>query len=326
VGETSRARKSTALNQIRNLFRMVDADFMSTQIIAGFGSGEALIDDLAESPDKRLWLCEHEFSRVLIVAQRDGSILSHIIRQGWDGDRIQVRTRKKRSVADGAHLAVIGLITQDELRANLSKSDIANGFLNRFLIVCQRRSQLLANGGRLDVREAGQLARRVNWRINKAKSVGEVTRSPKAELLWEKLYKQMADDDPGGLLGAVVARPEAQVLRLSVAYALTYGSAVIKTYHLHAARAMWSYCRDSAAYVFGRGTIAETIYAGVLQAGSSGLSKTKIHGLLGNRCRAIEIDSALRMLEREGLIKITTNSRRGGRPQTRVTVIDTTEM
>jgi hypothetical protein len=32
VGKTARARKSTAFNQIRNLFFAVDSDFMSTQL------------------------------------------------------------------------------------------------------------------------------------------------------------------------------------------------------------------------------------------------------------------------------------------------------
>ena len=45
-------------------------------------------------------------------------------------------------------------------------------------------------------------------------------RSPEAEELWASWYMAL-DDDVSGMYGAVTARAEAQVLRLSVAYALT---------------------------------------------------------------------------------------------------------
>ena len=321
VGDTARARKSTAFHQIRRLLRLVDPDFIDTRVLSGFGSGEAIIDDVAESPDKRLWLCEHEFSRVLVAAGREGSILSHIIRQAWDGDRLQVRTRKKSVVADSSHLSVLGHITLDELRANLGSTHATSGFLNRFLFACVSRSQLLPSGGRLEDTDLKKLALLVGKRLKETKNITDVTRSEKAERLWERHYEEMANDNPGGLLGAIVARSEAHLLRLSVVYALTDGSPIIKTQHLRAAWAMWSYCRESAAYVFGRGIVADTILAALVQKGDLGLSKTGIHNLFGRHSTAQDIDSALNLLEREDLIEMTQLQGKG-RPQTRVRLID----
>jgi len=318
VGDTARARKSTAFYQIKKLFGSADPDFIASRVLSGFGSGEALIDDVAESPDKRLWICEHEFSRVLVAAGREGSILSHIFRQAWDGDRLEVRTRKKRAIADTAHVAVLGHITLEEFRANVRDTDAASGFLNRFLIVCARRSQILPSGGQMDDGEFNSLTRQINLALSKARGIEEVTRSQKADKLWDRLYREMGDDLPGGLLEKVVARSEAQVLRLSAAYALTDSSPLIKLQHLRAAWAMWSYCRDSAAYVIGRGVVADTIYIGLVNAGRAGLSKTDLHGLLGRHRPVEEIDRALNALEREGCsLKTFTSGKGGGRPQTR---------
>ena len=302
IGDTSRARKSSAIAQEKRLFRAVDTDLMATRVLDGFGSGEALIDDIAESEDKRLWIVESEFSRVLTSAAREGSILSHVVRQAWDGDRLSVRTRKKRAVADEAHIAVLGHITLEELRNNVKSMDVANGFLNRFLFVMVRRSQLLPSGGALDDGELQRLAHLINQKLSKAQDIGVMTRSEMAERLWEKLYYEMADDLPGDKLGAVIARSEAQVLRLSVAYALTDGSPIIKVHHLKAAWAMWTYCRASAAYVFGRGTVAEMILDGLVAKGKTGVSKSDLHDLFDRHRPVHEIDRALQQLKREGLI------------------------
>lgn len=318
VGDTSRARKSSAYQRVYQIMSKVNPDFTATRIRSGFGSGEALIDDVAESADKRLWVCESEFSRVLVAANRDGSILSHVMRQAWDGDRLQVRTRKKRVMADEAHVAVLGHITMEDLRANLTQKDAANGFLNRFLIVCVKRSQNLPSGGSLEDGQMNKKARLINERLNKTKNITEMSRSEKAERLWAQYYEEMAHDNPGGVLEGIIARSEAQVLRLSVVYALTDGSAVINTQHVHAAWAMWSYCRASAAYVFGRGILADMILAGLDKTEKESLSKTDIHQLLGRHEKAEDINNILEGLENEGVVEIVTLERGSGRPETRV--------
>ena len=320
VGETSRARKSSAFNQIRSLFHVVDPQFIHERVHSGFGSGEAIIDDVAESSDKRMWLVEHEFSRVLVAADREGSIISHVIRQAWDGDRLQVRTRKKKVVADDAHVSVTGHITLDELRSNVRDRDATSGFLNRFLIVCAQRSKLLPSGGNVDHEELRRMARKIKRALKKTEGIEKLVRSDQAEAFWRRLYKRMANDNPGGLLDGVVARSEAQVLRLSVAYALIDGSSVIRVQHLRAAWAVWCYCRASAAYVFGWGIVADTIFDAVVDAGRPGLSRTQVHELFGRHQPVRIINAALGMLKHEGVVEIYSKKSGTGRPNTLVRV------
>ena len=48
--------------------------------------------------DKRLFIQEPEFSGLLKVSTRDGSIISQILRKAWDSDRIENQTKYDFSV------------------------------------------------------------------------------------------------------------------------------------------------------------------------------------------------------------------------------------
>ncbi len=194
-------------------------------------------------------MCEAEFARVLAAASRDGSILSAIIRDAWDTGSLQNLTRKEPLKARGCHVAVVGDITAAELREKLSATEIANGFLNRFLIVCARRRQRLPHGGDLRDSEIAPVAGTLRQRLDAARSLSDIHRTEAADREWEAFYNAVPDE--GGLLGAVTARAEAQVLRLSLVYALLDGRDRIDVEHLRAARAVWDYAHGSAQYVFG---------------------------------------------------------------------------
>ena len=109
---------------------------------------EVLVDGGVQ--DKRLVCLEPEFGRTLRVAEREGSTLSAIIRQAWDTGNLRVMIRTNGEVATGAHISIIGHITQDELRRELKNTEAANGYANRFLWVAVRRSKLLPDGGQVD--------------------------------------------------------------------------------------------------------------------------------------------------------------------------------
>jgi hypothetical protein len=69
------------------------------------------------------------------------------MRNAWDGRPLAVLTRTAPARATGAHVAIIGHITHTELRRYASAIEIANGLLNRFLLLCVRRVRLLPEGG-----------------------------------------------------------------------------------------------------------------------------------------------------------------------------------
>ena len=254
VGETARGRKGTAKDRVHYLFRQADDEWISRALISGLASGEGLINalkdrDEGEVVEKRVLVSEAEFARVIAAASRDGSILSAVIRDAWDSGRLQNLTRKEPLKAHGCHVSIVADITAEELRMKLSTNEIANGFLNRFLIVSAKRAQKLPHGGSLTDFDFAPIARRLHVALEAARPRRRVTRTEAADRWWERWYHAVPDE--GGLLGAVTARAEAQMLRLSLVYALLDGAEYIDIPHLVAAEAVWNYAHASAQYVFG---------------------------------------------------------------------------
>jgi len=92
-----------------------------------------------------------------------------------------------------------------------------NGFANRFLWPLVRRSKLLPDGGG-DI-NLSVLQEQLRSAIAFAQQAGRLTRSTAAAKLWHEVYAELTQERPG-LYGAVTARAEALVLRLSMLYAL----------------------------------------------------------------------------------------------------------
>ena len=207
--------------------------------------------------DKRLLVVEPEFAAVLRVCRRETNTLSPTLRSAWDSGNLRTMAKNSPAKATDAHISIIGHITVEELRRALAEVDGFNGFANRFLWVAVRRSKLLPDGGRdLDLSPYADRLRRI---IEAARSVERMHRDPAAAALWRQVYGELADDDASGLLAAVTSRAEAQVLRISMIYALldddarairSTASGTIREEHLRAALALWRYCRHSAKLIF----------------------------------------------------------------------------
>jgi len=324
VGETSRARKGSAWAQVRRVLAQIAPEWAAGCILPGLASGEALIaevrdgtgDDDQGASDKRRLVLEPEFARLLAVASREGAILSAVIREAWDGNALKNRTKRDPLTATGAHISVVGHVTREELVRRLSDTEAANGFANRFLLALVKRSKKLPEGGSLDPAALDQLARDVDAALHRAARVGVLTRSPAARELWAKAYEDFGDG-PGGLAGAVTARPEAQALRLSVAYAMLDGSATIEPKHLQAALAVWRYAEASAIAIFGDALgdpVADRLLAALREAGEAGLDGTEQRDLFGRHAKADQLERARAELERRGLV-VTTSEETGGRPR-----------
>ena len=119
-----------------------------------------------------------------------------------------------------------------------------------------------------------------------------------------------------GLLGAVTARAEAQVLRLSCLFAVADGAVVIGPRHLHAALEVWRYCFDSARYVFGAAIGDPTADAidQALRRTADGLTRRDLlHNVFGRNRSAAEIGRALTLLEHAGLAYHQVDHDTGGR-------------
>jgi hypothetical protein len=320
VGATAKARKGTSWQQTRRIFVHADRPFTEDRILGGFGSGESLVDNLAESPDRRLLVIEPEWARLLAVGRRDGSTLSPLMRQAWDGDRLAIRSRGAGVVtADQAHVSLLGHVTAEELRAKLVDTEVANGYANRHLFCLVRRSKLLPAGGGSDANAIERCGTKLRDALLTARKVGTVTRTSAAEEEWSTLYYALADDEPGGLLGSIIARDAAQILRLSLIYSLIDGKKDIDVPHVRAAAAVWAYCRESARIIFGDSLgdpIADRLLAAVRSSAEEGLTGRELDRALSGHASKEQIRAALGELERKGLV-VTFTEQTGGRPTTR---------
>jgi hypothetical protein len=128
-------------------------------------------------------------------------------------------------------------------------------------------------------------------------------RDDAARELWAEVYPELSDGKPG-LVGAVTSRAEAQVLRLSMLYALLECSNEIRLPHLVAALALWDYCEKSARWIFGDALgdpAADTILSELRRVGKAGLTRSQISALFGRHRTATEIELALCLLREKGL-------------------------
>ncbi len=189
VGKTSKGRKGTSLGHILRLFAHADPYWSANRNISGLKSGECLIhvvrdpieksdatDGLVNSriraisdsgaSDKRLLLKESEFAGLLKGMSREGNTISPVVRLAWDSGNLQVVNKNSPIRATNAHISIIGHITADELKRHLKDTEIANGFLNRFLLIGSQRSKLLPEGGAIPEGEFSRLAKLLAARLN----------------------------------------------------------------------------------------------------------------------------------------------------------------
>ena len=315
VGNTAKGRKGTSWAQMRRPFEAAD-DTFGDRIEFGLSSGEGLIfavrDPVMKGPavddvgitDKRLLVTEGEFAHVVKSLSREGNILSAVIREAWDSGNLGTLTKHARTKATGAHISIIGHITKDELRRYLDATEAGNGFGNRFLWVCVRRSKTLPYGGELSSVNFAPLVQQLRQAVERARQVDELLHDESARGVWMTVYPELSEGQPG-LLGAMTSRAEAQVLRLAALYALTdmsFKSYVVSASHLRSALELWRYCYDSARYIFGDSlgdTTADTILA-ALKGADEGLTRTEIRDLFGRNKPTADVTRALSMLAEYG--------------------------
>jgi hypothetical protein len=204
----------------------------------------------------------------------------------------------------------------EELLRELDATDRVNGLGNRFLYLCVRRSKHLPHGGRLCEAEVTRLSDHIRRVLETARLLGEVRRDAEADRIWEAVYPALTSDRLG-MLGALTARAEAQVLRLSFLYSLLDTSPTIRRPHLEAALAFWQYAEDSAAYIFGD-AIGDPIADRVLTAlrANGATSQSGLSDLFGRNLPAGRLARALETLLRLGKVKTRRVVETGGRPST----------
>jgi hypothetical protein len=320
VGDSSKARKGSSWDHVRRLIAEVDPT-IERRILTGLSSGEGLIwavrDPTSQDPgipDQRLLIIEPEFASVLKTSAREISTLSPTLRCAWDARPLAILTRTAPARSTSAHIALIGHITQDELRRHTTQIELSNGYLNRILLIACRRQRLLPEGGHHDPLHETGLSRLLTAALKHAQTAGQLRLDKDARERWHDAYRHLARPHPG-ILGQITARAEAHTIRLALTYALADGQRQISPPHLKAALALHDYAARSAAWALNGATgqpLAEQIHS-ALKANPAGLTRSQISDTLKHNQPAGQIDDALQALQttcRATVTQIAT----GGRP------------
>lgn len=341
VGETSKGRKGTAWSAPKKMLADIDPEWAENRVTGGLSSGEGLIYAVRDKRyekrpvrekgrvvdyesvlvdegvgDKRLMLIEEELAQALKVMAREGNILSATVRQAWDHVNLSPLTKSSPIRATNAHISIVGHITRDELLRYLTETEQANGFANRFIWLMVYRSKCIANPTGVPDEILSPLVEKLRDRVKTSQSVMEMVRSHEAAKVWAGVYPKLSEGKPG-LLGSVIGRAEAQVMRLACLYALLDGHEVVGIDHLNAALALWDYSEQSARAIFGDLTgdpTADRIGA-ALKGVPDGVSETDIRDLFGRHKSSNEIDRGLVKLQAQSKIKAETVTT-SGRPKT----------
>lgn len=344
VGKSSRGRKGTSWARILDLFKIADPDWARQCVTGGLSSGEGLIycvrdavyqtkqvkekqrptgetfEELVDAgvEDKRLFVQEGEFAAVLKVMSRQGSNLSGYVRNLWDHGTTRSLTKNDPNRTTDALVSIVGHISREELKREMTSTDATNGFANRFLFVHASRSKELPDPQEMPATEVEALADALQAALEYGAKPWTVKRTAAAGRLWRPAYSRLTSDVPG-LVGAVTSRGEAQVMRLAALYALLDQSSEVDVEHLRAALAVWTYCEQTARWVFGDATgdpLSDRFLTALRNARSDGMTREELReAARSNAVPAEAIEQALGNLRELGLAdcrKVRTGGK--GRP------------
>jgi hypothetical protein len=152
VGASAKGRKGSSWDHVETLLTASDPDFTADRLASGLSSGEGLIaevrdplddTDTTAPADKRLLVLEPEFAQVMKVLAREGNTLSPVIRNSWDGKRLQALVRNAPLRATSAHVGIVAHITQGRAPA-LPQRDRARQRLLQPLPARRRQAQQAA--------------------------------------------------------------------------------------------------------------------------------------------------------------------------------------
>jgi hypothetical protein len=316
VGESSKARKGTSWRQISSLFAEVDPGWAAHRVAIGRPTVKTILHALRDQQpvaDRRLFMLSEEFASVLHQLGRETGQLSPLMRSAWDGGDLSPHD-VHHPLQAAPHISIVGHVTQSELAHHLSRTESHNGFANRCLWTSVRRSKSVPEGGSLPPEEHATVVRELRRTLDWVQGENDLlfARTPAARDLWNDRYAALSQGRED-TYGAATSRAEAQVLRLSAIYAALDRSPVVDACHLHAALAVWDYCRDSARLLFDTAPIDPTArrIGQALDVTPDGLSRVQIRALFNRHVSKDRIDLALEQLMTLGLIHRESAAGRG---------------
>jgi hypothetical protein len=199
---------------------------------------------------------------------------------------------------------------------------IANGFLNRFLLVRTERRTYLPRGGRWKA-VAMPFVPAIADAIAVAKARNLLVLDPEAEAVWDAEYEAL-EQRPEGTAGDATARAADQAMKLGLVYALADKADAIGLVHLRAGQAVWRYCEATAVSLFGGKVTAadaapDPLWLTLLNAiqGEPGVKRSELVYAHKNAANAEAVGAALGRLRERHLAHAVSDTTGGGRPAER---------
>lgn len=247
------------------------------------------------------------------MTQRDGNILSQVIRDAWDCAPLETMTKQNPLKAPSSLISIIGHITKAELTRLLSSTEIANGLGNRFIFIKSSRDKKLPNPDELTSEEKEFMVEHLKAMINHAKSINKMEFSSDAKTYWGELYLSLNSED-SSIVGTLTARQEAQIRRLAMIISLFNGKDSINLDSLIFAEKIFNYSIETLKEIYGHsmGDPLTDKILDLLKSSPDGLSRSKLHEYLSRNYQKGSLDNSLKLLKSQGLAeceKINTQGR-----------------
>ncbi|MDG4868648.1 DUF3987 domain-containing protein [Guyparkeria sp. 1SP6A2] len=285
--------------------------------------------ELDEAPiwDKRLLISEAELARVMEAIKRQGSTLSPILRDLWDGGSISPATKQAPISATDPHISIRAAITPDELKKYMRGPSATNGLINRFLIYFAERVRDVPFPQRTDPDEIDRLAVKVRDVVKfmlgtypSEKHKVAITMNSEAEQIYSAAYPELRGRvGSTEVVNSLLERRAPMTCRLAALFALTDLQTIITADHMQAALAWSDYHRNSVEYLFSgdeedrkkaeKQADMENKILHFLGQQTEWVTRTEITRALNNHSRGPELTAALdslllgREIEQETLKK-----------------------
>jgi hypothetical protein len=231
------------------------------------------------------------------LMRNETSTLSAIVRKAFDGEPLgDLNKGENRQRCQEPHLSIIGMITPEELPELLkNRSEMHNGFLNRFLLVNVKRTRYLACGA-----DYGKVCHEYASHLRQAIETATTLREPfgvaeEAIAFWNSKYRRLETERPSNY-GKATARLSVHALKVAMLYAALDGVNAIGLRHLRAALALIDHADRTAFDLFGTAAAVapgdEPDHAKLLTFAltrQDGITKTDAHDLFSRKRSAAQI-------------------------------------
>ena len=229
----------------------------------------------------------------------------------WDNPNVLYNAAKHSPVrATGAHISLIGHITKDELKKCMTSTEYSNGFGNRIAWLASKRIQRLPRPKWIEWSHHQDIIERLSAPLltfskETAPKGQRMAFNSKAESIWDEFYHSI-DDNQNGIVGNMLGRTEAHVLRFAMIYAALENKRGIEPKHLLAAIAFWDYCTASVKYIFSDSTgstNADKILWELKRRRGGMLKKDMYKEVFNGRISATDLSQSLSELAQAGTAK-----------------------